>query len=106
MASKKSAQAQIEESIQAPQILPAEEAPSDSWEIEEEVLVPRRPKGEEQFYWLCINGRSVQIPANGRVQTMKKPFAEALRNKIEADAAADDMADSIEVHDPITNPNK
>ena len=71
-----------------------------------EIYVPRRPRGEEQRYWICVNGRSVLIPANGEKQLMRRPFAEVLENRLKAEAEADRVLDGIEAHDPMSNPYK
>ena len=105
MATRKSVNAQIEESKEAP-VLPAEEKPDDIWEEMVEIYVPRRPRGEEQRYWICVNGRSVLIPANGEKQLMRRPFAEVLENRLKAEAEADRVLDGIEAHDPMSNPYK
>ena len=71
------------------------------------VRVPERRDTTEKSYWLCVNGRSVQLPANNQYQEMKLPFAEALMNALKADRFAQQFADTqIQVYDPITNPHK
>jgi len=77
----------------------------DPWKITVSVRVPRRPVGEDSWYWVNINSRSAQIPANDQVQEMKLPFAEALMNYLKAENAARDFADGIQVYDPVTNPH-
>ena len=73
----------------------AEETPKDSWAEDIDMVVPRKPKGEEQFYYICVNDRRFQVPANGKVQALPKPVAEVLQEMIAAEAEADDYADHI-----------
>lgn len=86
--------------------LQAAKAGKDPWGIKISIRAPRRPKKEDPFYWVCVNGRSIQIPANDRYFEMALPFAETLVNMINADNMANDYIDSIEVFDPVTNPHK
>ena len=76
----------------------------DPWQIMIAIRVPRRPPKEDPWYWININDRSVQIPANDNVQEMRLPFAETLLGMLRAENRAQDFADSIEVYDPVTNP--
>jgi hypothetical protein len=79
----------------------------DPWTVMVSVRVPERRDTTEKSYWLCVNGRSVQLPANNQYQEMKLPFAEALMNTLQADRFAQKFADTqIQVYDPITNPHK
>ena len=79
----------------------------DPWGITVSIRVPARRDSNDPYYWLCVNGRSVQIPANNEYQEMKLPFAEALVNMIRADKHAQSFADEeIKVHDPVTNPHE
>lgn len=80
------------------------EAGTDPWGIKISVLAPRIGKGEDS-YWLCVNGRSVQVPANDRYFELALPFAECLVNEISARHFAADYIDQIEVFDPKTNPH-
>ena len=73
----------------------APEMPADPWQEEMEVIVPRKPKGEDQQYYVCVNDRRFMIPADGKMQKMPKPIAEVLLASIESDAQADDFADKI-----------
>ena len=82
----------------------AAEAGKDPWGIKISVLAPRIGKGEDS-YWLCVNGRSVQVPANDRYFELALPFAECLVNEISARHFAADYIDTIEVFDPKTNPH-
>ena len=90
MATKKNP-AEAEEMIQA------EETPEvkDSWSEMVEMIVPRKPKGEDQSYYVCINDRRFLVPADGKMQKLPKPVAEVLRDSLEAEVKADDFADSM-----------
>jgi len=86
----------------------AEEAAAegkDPWTIEVEVFVPHREKGEDKWYWVNINDRPAQIPADDRRQKMKLPFALVLMDMIKAKQQEDDFIDSIVVYDPKDNPH-
>lgn len=76
---------------------PAEEPerPVDAWSETVSMVVPRKPKGEDQQFYVCVNDRRYMVPANGKVQELPKPVAEVLRAAIEAEYAADDFADHI-----------
>lgn len=82
------------------------EAGTDPWTVETEVLVPHREKTEDPWYWINVNGRSVQIPANDRYQKMKLPFACVLVDLLSYEKHSADYQDSLEVYDPETNPHK
>lgn len=82
-------------------------AGQDPWTVTVSVRVPERRDTTERSYWLCVNGRSAQLPANNQYQEMKLPFAEALMNTLQAERHAQRFADTqIQVYDPITNPHK
>ena len=78
----------------------------DPWTVEVEVLVPHREKTEDPWYWINVNGRSVQIPANDRLTVMKLPFACVLVDQLYYERRSADYQDSLEVFDPETNPHK
>ncbi len=73
----------------------AEPEPPDPWEEYIDIIVPRKPRGAEQYYYVCVNDRSCQIPADGKIQRMRKPFAEVLLMSLEAEAEADRFAENI-----------
>ena len=79
------------------------EALNDPWAEEIEMIVPRKPKGEEQFYYVCVNDRRYQVPANGQTQKLPKPIANVLKESLEAEYQADDFMDNIPNRDG-TNP--
>ncbi len=78
----------------------------DPWTVEIDVLVPHREKSEDPWYWLSVNGRTVQIPANDRYQKMKLPFACVLVDTLAAQRRSIEYQDSLEVFDPETNPHR
>ena len=87
----------------------AEEAAAngvDPWTVMVNIRVPHRQRNEDPWYWVNINGRAAQIPANDRYQEMALPFAETLINSLEAEKLAADYQDGIEVFDPVTNPHR
>lgn len=78
----------------------------DLWEVKVSVRVPERRDTNEKSYWIMVNGRSVQIPANNQYQELRLPFAEALMNTLKADRFAQNFAENdIQVYDPHTNPH-
>lgn len=83
----------------------AAEKDQDPWKIKISVKAPRIGKGEDS-YWLSVNGRTVQIPANERNFELALPFAQCLVDEIRNRNLANDYADSIEVFDPKDNPHK
>ena len=78
----------------------------DPWTIEVEVFVPHRDKGEDKWYWININDRAAQIPADDRRQKMKLPFALILVDMLQAKQREEDFIDSVEVYDPKENPHQ
>lgn len=79
----------------------------DEWKEMVSIRVPARRDTNDPYYWLCVNGRSVQIPANNQVQEMKLPFALALVDMTRAEQHAQAFADEeIKIHDPVTNPHE
>lgn len=77
----------------------------DPFMIDVSIRVPVRSDCSDKYYWICVNGRSAQIPADNSYQTMKLPFAEALLNKLKAEKHAASFADELQVYDPVTNPH-
>ena len=68
---------------------------ADPWAEEMEMIVPRKPKGEDQQFYVCVNDRRYMVPADGKMQTLPRPVAEILQGAIEAEYAAEDYADHI-----------
>ena len=84
----------------------AAEEGKDAWSIKISVRAPRRPLKEDPFYWLSVNDRQVQIPADDKYYDLQLPFANDLVDMIRAEWLAADFSDSIENYDPVTNPKK
>ena len=84
----------------------AAKAGIDPWQVKVNIRSPRRPGKEDPWYWLNVNGRSVQVPADDKYYEMKLPWAETLVNSLYAERRAADFQDSLEVYDPITNPHQ
>ena len=76
-----------------------EQTPKDAWDEEVEMYVPRRPKGEEQSYYICVNDRRFSVPANGKTQKLPRPVAEILQQSLKDESEADEYADSIDKMD-------
>lgn len=72
-----------------------EEKTVNPWDEQVAVIVPRKPKGEDQQFYVCVNDRRFMIPANGKEQLLPKPIAEVLLEAIEADYEAQDFAENI-----------
>lgn len=83
-----------------------EAAGVDPWTVLVDVLVPHREKSEDPWYWLNINGRSVQVPARDRYEKLKLPWACLLVDHLKYEKASVDYQDSLEVFDPATNPHR
>ena len=96
MATKKTV---TETAEQLPELQAAEEQaqvqPVDPWSETVDMVVPRKPKGEEQQYYVCVNDRRYMVPANGKMQTLPKPIANILQDAIAAEYNAEDFADHI-----------
>lgn len=93
------------ERVKAASIKAAQEG-ADEWGIRISIRAPRRPAKEDPFYWLSVNGRTVQVPANDRYYDLTLPFANCLVDMIASEWFANDYADSIEEFDPVTNPHR
>ena len=79
---------------------------ADEWNITISIRAPRRPAKEDPFYWLSVNGRTLQVPANDKYFDMALPFAACMVDMIQAEWFANDYADIIEEYDPETNPHR
>lgn len=95
-AAEKEAIQEIEAEKEILKEAPAEEpAKKDPWSEMQDVIVPRKPKGEDQQWYVCVNDRRFMVPANGKMQSLPKPVAEILLSAIQAEYAAEDFADHI-----------
>lgn len=97
MATKKTAEIKTEAVETTPEEVIPEEAVDvkDEWAESVEMLIPRRPKGDDQQFYVCVNDRRFYIPANGKMQKLPKPVAEVLQQSLEAENEAEDYAESI-----------
>jgi hypothetical protein len=68
----------------------------DPWLEMVKMYVPKKPKGEEQQYYICVNERRYLVPANGKLQELPLPVAEVLTNSLEKEDEADEYAESIQ----------
>ena len=92
---KKAAAPAAEETLEPVEDVAAEEtAAKDSWDELVSMYVPRKPKGEEQQEYICINDRRFTVPTDGKVHELPRPVAEIMQQHIDAEAEADDFADS------------
>ena len=73
----------------------AEEKPAkkDKWAQMETVTTPRKQKHD--YYYVCVNDRRFEIPADGKPHEMPLPIAEVLQQTIEAEYAAQDFAEGL-----------
>jgi hypothetical protein len=94
MATKKTDKPVNEEVLEAEETA-QEEPVKDVWEQEVEMVVPRKPRGDDHQYYVCVNDRRYLIPADGRVQKLPRPVAEVLKESLEAEAEAEEYADRI-----------
>lgn len=80
--------------------------PKSAWDEKVEMIVPRKPKGEDQQYYVCVNDVRYAVPANGKMQKLPRPVAEILQDAIEADYKADEFADNMPNRDPVSDMQK
>ena len=105
MATKKTMEEKKEQEILEEQLEEIKAEPADEWLEEIEMIVPRKPKGEDQQWYVCVNDRRFMVPANGKMQSLPKPVAEILLSAIQAEYAAEDFADHIP-HKDSANPTQ
>lgn len=51
----------------------------DVWKKTKEVLLPRAQENEQKFEFVCVNGRTFQVPKGKRVE-VPLPVAEVIEN--------------------------
>ena len=66
-----------------------------AWDETVDVVVPRKPKGEDQSWFICVNDRRFAVPANGKKQTLPRPVAEILNMSVEAEIEAEEFAEEM-----------
>ena len=104
MATKKATVTEeVKEEILAEEEAKQAEEPRTAWDEKVTMVVPRKPKGEDQQFYVCVNDRRFIVPANGQLQELPKPVADILQDAIAAEYAADEFADSIPNSDPVQN---
>lgn len=94
MATKKSVTEMKEEDVVKEQTA-EEPAEKDPFLETVEMIVPRKPRGEEQQYYVCINDRRYMVPANGQMQKLPKPVALILQDLLDAEWKAEEYAEHI-----------
>ena len=77
-----------------------------AWDVKISIRAPRKSAKDDNSYWLSVNGKTLQVPANDRYFELALPFAQCLTDMISAEWSANDYADSIEDFDPVTNPHR
>ncbi len=95
MATKKATENVKDEEIRTEEIAEEQKKPADAWDETVNVIVPRKPHGEEQQYYICVNDRRFVVPANGKQQALPRPIAEILVSSLEAESEAEDFVDHI-----------
>ena len=94
MAAKKTEEVNTEE-VKTEEVMAEVITPKDPWDVQVDMIVPRKPRGEDQQYYICVNDRRYLVPANGQMQKLPQPIAEVLAESLAAEAEADDFADHI-----------
>lgn len=95
MATKKPVKPEEEALEEVAEEAQAAEGPKSSWDEMVDMIVPRKPKGEDQQFYICVNDRRYAVPANGKMQKLPRPVAEILKESIEAEYEAQDYADHM-----------
>ena len=85
-------QAEETQAEEAPEAV-EEQKPASKWDQMETVMTPRKSKHD--YYYVCVNDRRFEIPADGKAHEMPHPIADILRQTIEAENAAQDYAESM-----------
>ncbi len=71
---------------------------SSAWEKKREVFLPRPQGNEQKSEFVCVNGRTFQVPKGKRVK-VPEPVAEVLdnmqRQQEEADKRSEELATDI-----------
>lgn len=65
------------------------------WDEFIDVVVPRHGRGQEKFFYVSVNGRNAQIPADGKMHHIRKPLALALLAGLEDEAKAEQFAEDL-----------
>lgn len=78
-----------------PEAVEEEMQPVDEWEQFIDFVVPRHGRGQEKTFFVSVNGRNAQIPADGKLQHLRKPHAITLLDSLEAEANAEQFAEDL-----------
>lgn len=77
-------------------------APGDPWKVEEEILLPKAARGEDNYLIASVNGRVYKI-LRGKKIKVPAPIAEVIRNseamRDEADAYIGEQTEKHEKKD-------
>lgn len=73
----------------------ATEQPVNEWEEFIDVVVPRHGRGQEKTFFVAVNGRNAQVPADGKLHRLRKPHALALLDSLQAEAVAEEFAEDL-----------
>ncbi len=93
MATKQTAaQAATEEAAQAATEEAAQQ--TGAWERTREVLLPRPQGNEQKSEFVCVNGRTFQVPKGKRVQ-VPEPVAEVIDNMQRQQDEADRRSEAL-----------
>ena len=65
------------------------------WDEKVTVHMPRAKSGEEKSLFACVNGRSFNIPLNGKAQELPRPIAEVVLQHMDHQAEEAEYIDSI-----------
>ena len=67
----------------------------DVWKQTKEVMLPRAQENEQKFEFVCVNGRTFQVPKGKRVE-VPLPVAEVLENAQMQTEQADRESEEME----------
>lgn len=78
----------------------------DPWQKMVKIRSPRDPNIGDSGYFVAVNDRRWQIPADGKEWEVPEPIAIAFQGMLDADARADEVARAIEAEsaDPVLKP--
>ena len=86
---------EIEEQKARAETAEVPEQPVDEWEQFIDIVVPRHGRGQEKTFFVAVNGRNAQIPADGKLHHLRKPHALRLLESLEAEANAEQFAEDL-----------
>ena len=77
-------------------VVKPEEQVTDPWRVKKMISMPRHKKGEQDFQFVSVNGRTFQVPLRGGEVEVPLPVYEALMNAREAEDYAAERKEAIE----------